>query len=173
MGIAAEKKDGLRENCGSLASSRDRKWSICLVISWRIASTSLCIGLSGSGTRVRRCEESSLLHWWHLVRPSLSTLHLFCAVTNASSVLASLEYRSCKFHSRMFNRASTGSGIGSIGVPAGWGVGIFGALEKESRCIRAWRDALRLISRKPIRSPLLKLPLPCLNSHIVESGDPV
>lgn len=39
--------------------------------------------------------------------------------------------------------------------------------------MRACRDALRLISRRPTRSPLLKFPLPCLNSHKVESGDPV
>lgn len=39
--------------------------------------------------------------------------------------------------------------------------------------MRACLEALLLISRRPARSPLLKLPLPCLNSHSVESGDPV
>jgi hypothetical protein len=34
-------------------------------------------------------------------------------------------------------------------------------------------DARRLISRSPTRSPLLKLPLPCLNSQRGESGDPL
>lgn len=34
-------------------------------------------------------------------------------------------------------------------------------------------DARRLISLKPTRSPLLKLPFPCLNSHNGESGAPV
>ena len=37
----------------------------------------------------------------------------------------------------------------------------------------ACRDARRLISRRPTRSPRLKLPLPCLNSHNGESGEPV
>lgn len=80
---------------------------------------------------------------------------------------------SCMFHSMMFKRASTGSGIVSNGGPGCGGAGIFGALEKESRWISAWRDALRLISRKPTRSPRLKLPAPCLNSHRGESGEPV
>lgn len=39
--------------------------------------------------------------------------------------------------------------------------------------MRACLDARRLISRRPTRSPLLKLPLPCLNSHRGESGEPV
>lgn len=34
-------------------------------------------------------------------------------------------------------------------------------------------EARRLISRNPTRSPLLKLPLPCLNSQSGESGEPV
>lgn len=34
-------------------------------------------------------------------------------------------------------------------------------------------DARRLISLNPTRSPLLKLPLPCLNSQSGESGEPV
>jgi hypothetical protein len=37
----------------------------------------------------------------------------------------------------------------------------------------ACREARRLISRKPTRSPRLKLPLPCLNSQSGESGEPV
>lgn len=39
--------------------------------------------------------------------------------------------------------------------------------------MRACLEARLLISRRPIKSPLLKLPFPCLNSHKVESGDPV
>lgn len=50
---------------------------------------------------------------------------------------------------------------------------IFGALEKESRWMSVWRDARRLMSRRPFRSPLRKLLLPCLNSHNGESGEPV
>jgi hypothetical protein len=34
-------------------------------------------------------------------------------------------------------------------------------------------EARRLISRRPTRSPRLKFPLPCLNSHSGVSGDPV
>jgi hypothetical protein len=37
----------------------------------------------------------------------------------------------------------------------------------------ACREARRLISRRPTKSPRLKLPLPCLNSHNGVSGDPV
>lgn len=78
----------------------------------------------------------------------------------------------------MLSRASTGSGIGSIGAPGGGGGGgwivIFGgAFEKESRCMRVCLDARRLISLNPFKSPLLKLLLPCLNSQSGESGDPV
>ena len=62
--------------------------------------------------------------------------------------------------------------MGSAGV-LGWDtLGLWGD-EKESRWINACLDARRLISRKPCRSPRLKLPLPCLNSHKVDSGDPV
>lgn len=39
--------------------------------------------------------------------------------------------------------------------------------------MRACREARRLISLSPCRSPRLKLPLPCLNSHSGESGEPV
>jgi len=39
--------------------------------------------------------------------------------------------------------------------------------------MRACLDARRLISRRPTRSPRLKFPLPCLNSHSGVSGDPV
>lgn len=37
----------------------------------------------------------------------------------------------------------------------------------------ACREARRLISRRPTKSPRLKLPFPCLNSHNGVSGDPV
>ena len=39
--------------------------------------------------------------------------------------------------------------------------------------MRVCRDARRLMSRKPFKSPRLKLPLPCLNSQNGESGEPV
>jgi hypothetical protein len=90
----------------------------------------------------------------------------------ASSVLETRAYMSCMFQSITLSLASRGSGIGSIGPGCG-GAGILGALEKESRCMRACRDARRLISRRPTRSPRLKLPAPCLNSHKGESGEPV
>lgn len=91
----------------------------------------------------------------------------------ASSVLDSRAYMSCMFHSMIFKRASTGSGIVSNGGPGWGGAGILGAFENESRWISACREALRLISRRPTRSPRLKFPAPCLNSHKGESGDPV
>lgn len=62
--------------------------------------------------------------------------------------------------------------MGSTGAPED-GAADFGPVEKESRCMRACREARRLISRRPTRSPRLKLPLPCLNSHRGESGEPV
>jgi hypothetical protein len=65
-----------------------------------------------------------------------------------------------------------GSGIGSTGWPAGGPVGSLGA-EKESRWMSACLEALRLISLRPTKSPRLKFPLPCLNSHSGVSGDPV
>ena len=63
------------------------------------------------------------------------------------------------------------SGMGSAGVPGCDMLGLCGG--KESRWINACLDARRLISRRPARSPLLKFPLPCLNSQRVDSGDPV
>lgn len=62
--------------------------------------------------------------------------------------------------------------MGSTGAPED-GAADFGPVEKESRCMRACREARRLISRRPTRSPRLKLPLPCLNSQRGESGEPV
>jgi hypothetical protein len=61
-------------------------------------------------------------------------------------------------------------GIGSTGAP---GVGAPGFWLLNSRWTRACLDALRLISRRPTRSPLLKFPLPCLNSQSAVSGFPV
>lgn len=66
--------------------------------------------------------------------------------------------------------------IGSTCVSAGGapcGIANFVAELIESRCARVCRDARLLISRKPTRSPRLKLPLPCLNSQNGESGEPV
>jgi hypothetical protein len=60
-------------------------------------------------------------------------------------------------------------GIGSAGVPGCDGGGFWLLY---SRCTSACREARRLISRNPTRSPRLKLPLPCLNSHNVASGVP-
>lgn len=40
-------------------------------------------------------------------------------------------------------------------------------------CTRLWREARRLISRNPTKSPLLKLFCPCLNSHKGCSGLPL
>lgn len=77
------------------------------------------------------------------------------------------------FCSRKLSLASTGSGIASTGPPTGGADGAFGPVENESRWISACLDALRLISRSPTKSPLLKLPLPCLNSHKGESGEPL
>jgi len=70
------------------------------------------------------------------------------------------------------NLASTESVDCSPGVPGVETAALLGP-ENESRWIKACRDARRLISRKPTRSPRLKLPFPCLNSHNVESGEPV
>lgn len=39
--------------------------------------------------------------------------------------------------------------------------------------MRVCREARRLISRRPAKSPLLKLPWPCLNSHNGESEEPL
>jgi hypothetical protein len=69
-------------------------------------------------------------------------------------------------------RGSPASGSGSAGVPgcealALWGEG------NESLCIKACLEARLLISRSPARSPRLKFPFPCLNSHNAESGAPV
>lgn len=119
------------------------------------------------------CVESSLFHWWHLVNPSSRDWHFMVIAVYASSVREMRAYMSCMFQSITLNLASRGSGIGSIEGPGCGGAGILGALEKESRWIRACRDARRLISRRPTRSPRLKLPAPCLNSHKGESGDPV
>lgn len=69
-------------------------------------------------------------------------------------------------------RWSSVSGTDSAGKTCGTTTD-FGAVEKESLWISVWREALRLISRKPARSPRLKLPLPCLNSHNGVSGEPV
>lgn len=59
--------------------------------------------------------------------------------------------------------------MGSAGVPGCEGGGFWLLY---SLCTSAWREARRLISRSPIMSPRLKFPLPCLNSHMVESGVP-
>lgn len=82
---------------------------------------------------------------------------------------ACMSYMLC---SRALSRDSTGSGMGSTGAPAGGPDGTLG-VEKESRWMSACLEARRLISRSPTKSPRLKLPLPCLNSHKGESGDPV
>ena len=103
---------------------------------------------------------------------SVNTWHLVLKAVLLSSVrinLACISYRLC---SRFARRTSPESGTDSAGVPGCDMLGLCGA-EKESRWMRVCLDALRLISRKPARSPLLKLPLPCLNSHSVDSGDPV
>lgn len=118
--------------------------------------------------------ESSLFHWWHFVKPSSNDWHFMVIAEYASSVLDMRAYISCMFQSITLSLASRGSGIGSIEEgPGCGGAGILGALENESRCMSACRDARRLISRSPTRSPRLKLPAPCLNSHRGESGDPV
>lgn len=82
---------------------------------------------------------------------------------------ACMSYRLC---SRTLSRDSTGSGIGSTGAPAGGPDGTLG-VENESLWISACREARRLISRSPTKSPRLKLPFPCLNSQSGESGEPV
>ncbi len=80
-----------------------------------------------------------------------------------------MSYNVCSMLFTLGSAPSCIGGMGSAGVP-GCATGSFALLY--SRCTRAWRDALRLISRNPTRSPRLKLPFPCLNSHSVESGVP-
>ncbi len=104
----------------------------------------------------------------------MTTWFLTCMNWELSSVLCSLACISYKVCSRLVSLDSVDSCIeciGSAGVP-GWESGGFGA-EYESRWTRACLDARRLISRRPTRSPRLKLPLPCLNSHSGDSGEPV
>ena len=104
---------------------------------------------------------------------SVSTAHFVLSAVLLSSVLMSLACISQKLCSRWARRASPPtSGIGSAGVPGCDTLGLCGE-ENESRWISACLDARRLISRSPTRSPLLKFPLPCLNSQRVDSGAPV
>jgi hypothetical protein len=89
-----------------------------------------------------------------------------------SSLRDSLEDKSYKVCSSPANLDSVVSVIGSAGVPGEDAVALCPD-EKESLCINACLDARLLISLKPTRSPLLKLPFPCLNSQRADSGEPV
>lgn len=115
-----------------------------------------------------------MCHWCALTRLSFKAWHLALRAVLLSSVLTSLPCISYMLCSRFARRASPGSSIGSAGVP-GWDtLGLCGVgPENESRWIRVCLDALLLISRSPFRSPLLKLPLPCLNCHRADSGCPL
>ena len=105
--------------------------------------------------------------------PSIKTAAFWLRYAHVSSDRCICECMLCMLYSSALSRDSTGSGICcSTGCAGGGPVGILGA-ENESRWMSACLEARRLISRKPTRSPRLKFPLPCLNSHSGESGDPV
>lgn len=114
------------------------------------------------------------LTWNDLDRASITTWFLTCKKCEFSSLLCNLACTSYKVCSSCVNLDSVDSCImckGSAGVP-GWEIDGFEA-EYESLCTRACREARRLISLRPTRSPRLKFPLPCLNSHNADSGEPV
>lgn len=89
-----------------------------------------------------------------------------------SSVRASLWLISNRAPSTDIIRDSIESPGCSLGVPGTEGPALL-VPENESRCMRACLDARRFMSRRPTKSPRLKLPPPCLNSQSVESGEPV
>lgn len=83
-----------------------------------------------------------------------------------------MSYRPFSNWASLDSVVSIGGCIGSAGVPGcEYGGGFTEGYE--SRCTKACRDARLLISRRPTRSPRLKLPFPCLNSHNGDSGEPV
>lgn len=173
-----------REHWNSLARNQDRDYRYIIPLRR--------IGLSCSESMDRRKLEMSWPHcnaltyvrtlgrieddlptWWHLVTPSLSAWHLELNAVLLSSVRTNRVCNSYRLCSKLIILASLeSSGTGSAGVPGCETLGLW-VVEKESRWIKACLDARLLISRRPARSPLLKLPLPCLNSHKAESGDPV
>lgn len=133
---------------------------------------SLCIGLSGLGARERTARDNSWLKRRRRLTVSIILCCLICMYCEFSSLRWSRALRSksmCSILTSLGSPPSCIGGMASAGVP-GWVDGGFWWLY--SRCTRAWRDALRLISRKPTRSPRLKFPFPCLNSHMAVSGPP-
>lgn len=132
-------------------------------------SPSRCTGLSGLGVRASIALVSSWLKRSSRVIVSIMVRCLICMNCAFSSLRCSLQVRSCTWLSIDRSPCSGIWGSGSAGV-AGWDGGGLGLLY--SRCTRACREARLLISRKPTRSPRLKLPFPCLNSHMAVSGAP-
>lgn len=124
-------------------------------------------------SRITRRKPKILeLTWWHLVSPSIAVWQRLDNMALLSSVRASLWLISNRAPSTDIIRDSIESPGCSLGVPGTEGPALF-VPGKESRCMRACLDARRFMSRKPTRSPRLKLPPPCLNSQSVESGEPV
>lgn len=119
-----------------------------------------------------RKPRISGLTWWHLVSPSIAIWQRLDNMWLFSSDRASLWLISNSVVSTAIILDSIGSPGCSLGVPGTEGPALL-VPENESRCIRACLDARRFISRRPTRSPRLKLPPPCLNSQSVESGEPV
>ncbi len=158
-----------------LPVGRKLGWNISLYCHLHHARTHLpsrCIGLSGLGARARTACDRSWLNCSSRVTVSMTACCLSCMWWKFSSLRWSRVLRSNKVCSMLFTLGSGPScigGIGSAGVPGCDGGG-FALLY--SRCTRAWREARRLISLNPTRSPRLKFPFPCLNSHRVESGVP-
>lgn len=79
-----------------------------------------------------------------------------------------MSYRVCSNCVNLDSVDSCIDWIGSAGVPGSESGGL--GAEYESRWTKDCREARRLISRRPTRSPRLKLLSPCLNSHSGVSG---
>ena len=112
---------------------------------------------------------------WQRDKLSLSMAHLVLKAVLLSSVRMSRacsSYKLCSMFPSLGSPTCSAGPAGSAGVPGCETLALWGEVN-DSRWINACLEALRLISRNPAKSPLLKLPLPCLNSHKAESGCPV
>ena len=148
--------------------------SIVILCEFSKGSPSRRTGLSGSGISAEIIWVVSICHWWAFTKLSFNAWHLALRAVLLSSVRTNLACISYMLCSRFTNRNSPGSRRGSAGVPGCEMLGLCGVgPEKESRCINVCFEALLLISRSPFRSPLLKLPPPCLNCQRADSGWPL